>query len=193
MASFVDKLLALAGFKPKGESGRDAALKIKADGTFRTLSEQYLSCEDEKERAQVFARMCRTLPDTLFLAAMCFEGEDPNVSVRDRELHATTGAKKLYAANEAVVTKGNPGYRLAKKADRRRIHLRTLVSNRTKEVWVPLFTDFNALLPVFGKNFRITLISFDEARQMAKSYKGIMINPGSDVIRLDHAELKKVL
>ena len=89
--------------------------------------------------------------------------------------------------------KGNPGYRLAKKADDRRIHLRTLIGQKTKEEWIVLFTDFTALLPVFGQKSRVTLISFSEARQMAKSYQGIMINPGKNAIRLSNSDLKKAL
>ena len=94
--------------------------------------------------------MCKALPNTLFLAPMCYEGEDPNAPVNDRALHATVGAKRLYALNQHIVTNGNPGYRLAKKSDSRRVHLRTIVYHRTKEEWVPLFTDFTKLLPVFG-------------------------------------------
>lgn len=192
MSSFMDKLYAMMGFKPKKESGESAPKAARSD-SFHALSAQYSACEDAQQKAALWEKMLRALPGTLFLAAMCFEGENPNASVCDKELHATVGAKRLYEANESAVTKGNPGYRLAKKADDRRIQLKTLVSNKSKEVWVPLFTDFNALLPIFGKDSRITIISFAEARQMAKGHKGIMINPGKDVIVLDHNELKKTL
>ena len=192
MASLMDKLYAMVSFKPKEETKQEHAQKADQADTFHVLSTQFLDCEDAQQKAEIWMKMCKAMPGTLFLAAMCFEGDDPHAPVRDKELHATVGAKSLYAANESMVTKGNPGYRLAKKADDRRIHLRTLVSQKTKEVWIPLFTDFTSLLPVFGRDSRITIISFAEARQMARSYKGIMINPGKDVIRLDNAELKKI-
>ena len=193
MASFMNKLRSMVGFKAKDEEKKNASPKTDRVGAFQTLSAQFLSCEDDALKAQLWDQMCKVLPDTLFLAAMCYEGDDPNASVRDRDLHATVGAKRLYALSQHIVTNGNPGYRLAKKADSRRIHLRTTIYNKTKEEWVPLFTDFTKLLPVFGQNYRVTLISFAEARQIAKPYKGIVINPGKNAIRLDNAELKKAL
>ena len=192
MASFMNKLRSMVGFKAKDEAQKAKAPKTDRVGAFQTLSAQFLACEDDALRAQLWEQMCKALPDTLFLAAMCYEGEDPNVSVRDRDLHATVGAKRLYALNQHIVTHGNPGYRLAKKADSRRVHLRTIIYNETKEEWVPLFTDFTRLLPVFGQNYRVTVISFAEARQMAKHCKGIMINPGKEAIRLESSQIKNL-
>ena len=191
MASLMNKLRAMVGFKAKEENTKEKAPKVDKVGAFQTLSAQFLACEDEALKAQLWDQMCKALPDTLFLAAMCYEGDDPNAPVRDRDLHATVGAKRLYAINQHIVTNGNPGYRVAKKAESRRIHLRSIIYHKTKEEWVPLFTDFTKLLPVFGQNFRVTVISFAEARQMAKPYKGIVINPGKDAIRLNNDELKK--
>lgn len=192
--SFLNNLRRMVGFKAKDEP----APKVKAPktdhvGAFAELSAQFLSCEDEAQKAELWAQLCKALPNTLFLAAMCYEGDDPAAPVRDRDLHATVGAKHLYAVNQHIVTNGNPGYRLAKKADSRRIHLRSLVYHKTKEEWVPLFTDFTKLLPVFGQKSRVTIISFSEARQMAKPYKGIVINPGKEAIKLSSADLKSAL
>ena len=191
MASLMDKLRAMAGFGNKVRL--DGVLAAKGGGSFQALSAEYLACEDAPRKAQLLERMCRTLPKTLFLAAMCYDGDNPNAPVKDREVHVTVGARDLYASNEQIVMKGNPGYRLAKKADDRRIHLRTLIGQKTKEEWIVLFTDFTALLPVFGQKSRVTLISFSEARQMAKSYQGIMINPGKNAVRLSNSDLKKAL
>lgn len=192
MASFMNKLRTMVGFKAKDEAPKTKAPKTDRIGAFQTLSAQFLACEDDALKAQLWEQMCKALPDTLFLAAMCYEGEDPNASVRDRDLHATVGAKRLYALNQYIVTHGNPGYRLAKKADSRRVHLRTIIYNKTKEEWVPLFTDFTKLLPVFGQNYRVTVISFAEARQMAKHCKGIVINPGKEAIRLENSQIKNI-
>ena len=192
MASFMNKLRTMVGFKAKDEAPKTKAPKTDRIGAFQTLSAQFLACEDDALKAQLWEQMCKELPDTLFLAAMCYEGEDPNASVRDRDLHATVGAKRLYALNQYIVTHGNPGYRLAKKADSRRVHLRTIIYNKTKEEWVPLFTDFTKLLPVFGQNYRVTVISFAEARQMAKHCKGIVINPGKEAIRLENSQIKNI-
>ena len=192
MASFMNKLRTMVGFKAKDEAPKTKAPKTERIGAFQTLSAQFLACEDDALKAQLWEQMCKALPDTLFLAAMCYEGEDPNASVRDRDLHATVGAKRLYALNQHIVTHGNPGYRLAKKADSRRVHLRTIIYNKTKEEWVPLFTDFTKLLPVFGQNYRVTVISFAEARQMAKHCKGIVINPGKEAIRLENSQIKNI-
>lgn len=189
MASFMNKLRSMVGFKAKEENPQSKAPKTDRVGAFQTLSTQFLACEDEALKAQLWEQMCKVLPDTLFLAAMCYEGDNPNAPVRDRDLHATVGARHLYALNQHIVTHGNPGYRLAKKADSRRIHLRSIVYHKTKEEWVPLFTDFTKLLPVFGQNYRVTVISYAEARQMAKPYKGLIINPGKDAIRLDQSAM----
>lgn len=187
MPSFVDKLRAVVGMKPKAEQQAQSA------GAFHTLSREYLACGNETQKAVLFHQMCRALPDTLFLCAVCFEGDNPSAAVHDKQLHATVGAEKLYEAQKDIVTRGNPGYRLKDKKDKRRMHLRTLVYQKTKEAWVPLFTDFSEYLPVFGQNSRVALISFKEAQQMARAGKGLIINPGKDAIRLDHADLKKVL
>ena len=193
MASLMDKLRSMLdlGYGSKAKQG-DAP---KSDGgeMFQTLSAEFLSCEDVLRKMQLWEQMCKVLPHTLFLAAMNYEGDNLNAPVRDRDLHATTGAKNLFAANEKLIMKGNPGYRLAKKTDDRRMYLRTLISQKTKEEWVPLFTDFGALMPVFGQKFRVTVITFSEAHKMAKAYKGIMINPGKNAIRLSNSDLKKAL
>ena len=189
MASLMNKLRTMVGFKPKAENEQTKAPKVDRVGAFQTLSTKMLACEDEALKAQLWDQMCKALPDTLFLAAMCYEGDDPHAAVHDRNLHATAGAKRLYALNQHIVTHGNPGYRLAKKADNRRIHLRSIVYHKTKEEWVPLFTDFTRLLPVFGQNSRVTIISYAEARQIAKPYKGIVINPGKEAIRLENGKM----
>ena len=190
MASWMDKLRAMAGLKPKDEPLKDET--PDKSGAFNALSAQFLACEDEAQKGKLWAEMCRALPGTLFLAAMCYEGEDPNAPVRDRELHATAGAKRLYALNKDVVTRGNPGYHLAKTANPRRYHLRTIIYHKTKEEWVALFTDFTKLQPIFGKKSRVTLISFGEVREIAKAYRGIVINPGKDAIKLDIREINKM-
>lgn len=186
MASILDKLRAMTGRKTEAE-------KPAAPSAFHALSKEYLACENEAQKTVLFHQMCRALPDTLFLCAMCFEGENPNVPSRDKKLHATVGAAKLYEAQQHVLTKGNPGYRLSSQKDKRRMHLRTLVYQKTREEWVPLFTDFTELLPVFGQNSSVAVISFKEAHQMAKANKGLIINPGKNGIRLDNDVLKKVL
>ncbi|MBQ7887051.1 MAG: SseB family protein [Clostridia bacterium] len=191
MASFVDKLRAMVGMGPK--AGERKASGAGSASAFHRLSGEYLACRDEPQKLVLFQQMCKALPDTLFLCAMCFEGENPNVPARDKELHASVGAERLYEAQQGVVTKGNPGYRLTSKKDKRRMHLRTLVYQKTKEEWVPLFTDFTEYLPVFGQNSRVAVISFKEAHQLARANKGIIINPGRDAIRLDNDQLKKVL
>lgn len=193
MASFMDNLRRMVGFKPK-----DAGEKPKKEkndrqpGAFNELSKQFMACEDAAQKGEIWNQMCKALPDTLFLAAMIYEGEDPNTPVRDRDLHASVGSKSLYSLNESIVTNGNPGYRLAKRRDTRRIHLLTLVQRKNKEEWVALFTDFTKLLPVFGQKYRVTIISFGEAKKIAEAYKGIIINPGPEAIKLDMSMLKQV-
>ncbi|MBQ8617553.1 MAG: SseB family protein [Clostridia bacterium] len=186
MASFVDKLRSAMGMKKADEQAANA-------GAFHALSREYLACANEAQKTVLFQQMCRALPDTLFLCPVCLEGDNPNAAVHDKNLLATVGAEKLYEAQKHIIAKGNPGYRLKDKKDKRRMYLRTLVSQKTKEAWVPLFTDFTELLPVFGQNSRVAIISFKEAHQMAKANQGLIINPGRDAIRLDNSELKKVL
>ena len=191
--SFLNNLRKMVGMKPVGDDDKTLQVKDKIRGLpFTDLLNQYNACEDEAEKAVIFAKLCKALPDSLFLCTFCFEGEDPNLRVNDRTLHATQGSKRYYAVNQSAVTSGNPGYRLAKKSDMRRMHFRSLVNNKTKEQWIPLFTDFNKLLPVFGTNFRIALISFEEAKAAAKPYSGIIINHGKDAIRLTTDELKTI-
>lgn len=191
--SFLNNLRKLVGFKPKGDDDKTSQVKASVRGlSFTDLLNRYNACEDEAEKAVIYSKLCKAMPDSLFLCAFCFEGENPNQRVSDRTLHATQGSKRLYAVNQAAVTSGNPGYRLAKKIDSRRMYFRSLVNNKTKEEWIPLFTDFNKLLPVFGTNFRIALISFEEAKAAAKPYSGIIINHGKDAIRLTTEELKTI-
>ena len=92
MASFMNKLRTMVGFKAKDEAPKTKAPKTDRICAFQTLSAQFLACEDDALKAQLWEQMCKALPDTLFLAAMCYAGEDPNASVRDRDLHATVGA-----------------------------------------------------------------------------------------------------
>ncbi len=191
--SFLNNLRKMVGFKPTGDDDKTSQVKASVRGlSFTDLLNRYNACEDEAEKAVIFAKLCKAMPDSLFLCAFCFEGEDPNARVNDRTLHATQGSKRHYAVNQSTVTSGNPGYRLAKKSDTRRMHFRSLVNNKTKEQWIPLFTDFNKLLPVFGTNFRVALISFEEAKAAAKPYSGIIINHGKDAIRLTTDELKAI-
>lgn len=192
MASFMDKLRAMAGFGPKDTLKKDTKVNGNDPSAFEALSAKYLACEDEAQKEKLWSELCRALPGMLFLAAMRYEGEDPNVPVHDRELHATVGAKRLYALNQNIVTRGNAGYRLAKTADDRRFRLCTLVSKKTKEEWVLLFTDFTRLIPDLKRNYRLTLISFAEVREIAKAYKGIVINPGEDAIVLDISQMNKM-
>ncbi len=183
MASIFDSLRTLVAPRTKGQTEKPRESSFANSVSFQDLSAKFLSCEDEKEKAELMAKLRRSLPDTLFLAAFCYDGEDASVAVKDHSLHATQGSKRLYNACGAAVTKGNPGYRLAKKAESRRMHLRSLIYNQTKEEWVPLFTDFSALLQVFGTNSRVTIISYEEAHQIARPYKGIVVNPGPSAIK----------
>ena len=191
--SFLNNLRKMVGMKPVGDDDKTLQIKASVRGlSFTDLLNRYNACEDEAEKAVILGKLKKALTDTLFLCAFCYDGDDPNQRVNDRTLHATQGSKRLYAVNQATVTSGNPGYRLAKKMDSRRMFLRTLVHNKTKQEWVPLFTDFNKLLPVFGTNFRIALISFEEAKAIAKPYSGIVINHGKDAIKLSAEDLKAI-
>jgi len=191
--SFLNNLRRMVGFKPTGDDDKTSQIKSSVRGLpFTDLLNRYNDCEDEAEKAVIFAKLCKALPDTLFLCTFCYEGDNPNQRVNDRTLHATQGSKRLYAVNQSAVTSGNPGYRLAKTSASRRMFFRSLVNNKTKEEWIPLFTDFNKLLPVFGTNFRIALISFDEAKAIAKPYSGIIINHGKDAIKLSAEDLKAI-
>lgn len=191
MASIFDSLRALVAPRKKEGGETRPASSVTGSVSFQDLSAKYLTCEDEKEKEELYAKLCRSLPDTLFLAAFCYDGEDAAAAIHDPSLHATVGSKRLYHTHGAIVTKGNPGYRLAKKNESRRMHLRSLIYKQTKEEWVPVFTDFTALLPVFGKNSRVTIISFEEARQIARPYKGLVVNPGPGSIKFSHETLDK--
>lgn len=191
--SFLNNLRRMVGMKPTGDDDKTLQVKDKIRGlSFTDLLNQYNACEDEAEKAVIFTKLCKAMPDALFLCTFCYEGDNPTQRVNDRTLHATQGSKSLYAVNQAAVTSGNPGYRLAKTSASRRMYFRSLVNNKTKEEWIPLFTDFNKLLPVFGTNFRIALISFEEAKAAAKPYSGIIINPGKDAIKLTAEDMKKI-
>lgn len=159
---------------------------------FLELSARFHASNDPAEKSAIWAQLCKTLPDSLFLAPFCYDDEDPNASIHDRELHATDGAKRLYAVNQPVINRGNPGIRLASKDKKRNMRMRTIIFNKTKEVWIPLFTDFSHLTPVFGRTSRITLITYAEARKLAKPYHGVIINPGPQAIRLGSKDTKEL-
>lgn len=176
--SILDSIRRLFRRSPKG--GEQAT----TDASMRALIERFYASKDEEQKAALWKQLCAALPKSLFLCAFCYDGDNPNAKVSDRTLHATKGSKPLYAANSAAINSGNPGYSLAKTLDSRRMFLRKIIYNPSKEEWVPLFTDFHALMPVFGKNFRIAVISFDEARKIAEQSCGIVINPGKNAIKL---------
>ena len=104
MASFLDNLRRMVGMKPRNdEEPKKKQEQPDRVGAFAALSAQLLSCEDEAQKAEIREKMCKALPDTLFLAPMCYEGEDPNAPVSDRALHATVGAHKV----QGVLRVGN--------------------------------------------------------------------------------------
>ena len=182
--SIFNFLRSMIGAKPTEEAQPKPAMpKVNAStDKFKALCEKYHAEPDAKEKGEIMGDIIRMLPGTLLLATMCYEGENPTnvVSEKERVLRISPGAKQLYGRNQASVMNGNPGYRPAIKSDRRRIHLHTLVNKKTNQTWVPLFTDFTKLLPVFGQNYRVTLISFVEAKDMCRGCSGIVINPSRE-------------
>lgn len=176
--SIFDPIRRLFRRSPKGVE------QATTDASMRALIERFYASKDEEQKSALWKQLCAVLPKSLFLCAFCYDGDNPNAKVSDRTLHATKGSKPLYAANNTAINSGNPGYNLAKTLDNRRMFLRKIVYNPSKEEWVPLFTDFHALMPVFGKNSRISVISFNEAREIAKQSCGIVINPGNNDIRI---------
>lgn len=188
MNSLIDRLRAMLGLKMGSRGTGNQGTRVMRIGAFHTLSKRMLACEDDALKEQLWNQMCAALPDTLFLAAMCYDGDNPNAPIRDKVLHVTVGAKRLYPENQHIINRGNPGYRPSKKADNRRIHLRTLVYQKSKEEWIPLFTDFYRFREVFGKTSRVTVISYAEASEIAKPYQGIVVNPGKNAIRLENVK-----
>ena len=195
--SIFNFLRSMIGAKPTEEAQPKPAMpKVNAStDKFKALCDKYNAEPDAKEKGEIMGDIMRMLPGTLLLATMCYEGENPTnvVSEKERVLRISPGAKQLYGRNQASVMNGNPGYRPAIKSDRRRIHLHTLVNNKTKETWMPVFTDFTKLLPVFGQQYRVTMLTFAEAKEMAASCSGIVINPGKgSAIHIGKEQLKSM-
>jgi len=75
------------------------------------LIKQYRQAEEGEEKKALLDRIFALFPTTLFIAAVCFEGDDPSAPVYDRTLHASLGSKALYEQNRPVVMNGNPFYK----------------------------------------------------------------------------------
>ena len=163
-----------------------------ANARMNDLIARFHACTDAKEKEAIFKQLTKTLPSAVFLAAFCYADDNPRAKIRDRELHMTGGAKLLYPVNAASLNIGNPGFATATKDTKKDIHLRTLISKKTDQVWVPLYTDFGKLIAAFGSDTRVTVISFDEARKIAKPYNGLIINPGPQAIGLSLGEMKGI-
>ena len=156
------------------------------------LIEKYRKADNEEEKKQILDRIYRRFPDTLFLASICFPGDDPGKAVQDRTLYCSPGAKPLYQENQPVVMNGNPFYKLAKKNNGNRMHLRMLVSKSTGQSWIPLFTDFTQYTPHFGIKTRVALFTIREVKNMCQQGQGIIINPGENPLIIEHSELWRI-
>ena len=162
-------------------------LKEKKE-TMPKLIAKYHQAESAEEKEKLLGKIYAQFPETLFLASVCYPEDDPTQPVYDRTLHSSPGAKTLYEENQPVVMNGNPGYKIAKKDNGKRMHLRMLVSKSSGQSWIPLFTDFYRFREVFGKTSRVTVISYAEASEIAKPYQGIVVNPGKNAIRLENVK-----
>ena len=156
------------------------------------LIKKYRQSENEEEKKALFDKIFAQFPKTLFLAAVCLEGEDPAVPVTDRTLYASPGSKSLYEENKPVIMNGNPFYKLAKKDSGKRMHLRMLVGKSSGESFVPLFTDFTKFTPVFGIKSRVALFTMREVREMCSAGQGILINPGEDVFIIKPSDMWRI-
>lgn len=153
---------------------------------------KYRRSEEGEEKDALLDKIFRRFPRTLFLAAICLEGDDPSAAITDRTLHASPGAKPLYEENRPVVMNGNPFYKLAKKDSGKRMHLRMLVGKSSGESFVPLFTDFTKYTPVFGIKSRVALFTIGEVKAMCQAGQGILINPGEDVLVIKPADMWRI-
>lgn len=156
------------------------------------LIKKYRQSENEEEKKALFDQVFAQFPKTLFLAAVCLEGEDPAVPVTDRTLHASPGSKPLYEENKPVIMNGNPFYKLAKKDSGKRMHLRMLVGKSSGESFIPLFTDFTKYTPVFGIKSRVALFTIREVKAMCGTGQGILINPGEDVFIIRPSDMWRI-
>ncbi|MBQ7785873.1 MAG: SseB family protein [Clostridia bacterium] len=167
-------------------------LSEKKEEKIAVLIEKYRKAEDPEEKKKHLDQIFRQFPKTLFLASVCFAGDDPSVPVYDRTLYASPGAKPLYEENQPVVMNGNPGYKLAKKNNGNRMHLRMLVSKTSSQSWIPLFTDFTKYTPHFGIKTRVALFTIKEVKAMCHQGQGILINPGENALALTAEDLKRI-
>lgn len=189
MALF-DSLKSLLKREPYQRTANPKDAANSANARLAELTARFHACMDPKEKDAIFKQLTKTLHASVFLAAFCYADDNPNAKIRDRELHMTGSAKLLYPSNAPAINVGNPGFAPATKDAKKEMHLRTFINNKTGEVWVPLYTDFGKLIAAFGSETRVTVISFDEARKIAKPYKGLIINPGPQAIGLNFSDMK---
>lgn len=161
-------------------------------GTMPALIAQYHEAQSEEDKSALLEQIYARFPRTLFLASVCFPGDDPSKPVTDRTLHCSRAARNLYDANQGVIMQGNPGYNPGKRDSEKDMHLRTLVSKSSGQSWIPVFTDFTRYTACFGKKTRVALFTLREIRAMCQPGQGILIDPGEHALPLPAAELHKI-
>lgn len=181
-----EKLASLFPRRPTSE------ILVKNVEKLEDIIAQYGKAEEEEEKKELLDKIYSRLPQTLFLAAVCFPEDDPQKAVHDRTLHASPGSKGLYEANKEVVLNGNPFYRPNSKDTGKRMHLRTFVAKGSGTSFIPLFTDFTQYMPVFGGKSRVALFTIREVKAMCQRGQGILINPGENGLIIKPEDLRRI-
>ena len=122
---------------------------------------------------------------SLFLIPVAFEGEAEFTEEPDYELHFGVREAQMTMIGSKLVCDDIPdGFTPAKAAGKKIMHYQTLKAPGGKR-FIPLFTSYNQIIAIFGKNIRIGVICYETAREFVLKEKldGIVVSPGSrDII-----------
>lgn len=129
------------------------------------------------------------LVNDLFLCPVFFDadpctadGKPLPLNAEDMEVHFTAKASEMLSnGSKVILTDKMPdGYGPAKEVNRGIMHMRK-IDSPDGQSFIPLFTSYQAMVNIFGKNIHVGVISFEDARTVCREDEdlaGIAIAPG---------------
>lgn len=106
----------------------------------------------------------------LFIMPMRFDDENDQDKIEDDVLHYSINAAKIYT--EINNNKGEVNQ------TSKSMHFFTIVNSATKKNYVPLFNDIDEAKKIFSNDmFRYCMVTFEEVKEKAEKFDGIVIGP----------------
>lgn len=106
----------------------------------------------------------------IFILPMRYDGEEDKEQINDDTIHYTVNAAKLKSKN----SESNEEVNIPDKT----MKFYTIVNSGNKKTYLPLFNDIDEVRKIFANNmFRFCAVTYDDIREKAESYDGIVIGP----------------